>query len=743
VTAPAFAAQHTIRLKRRTFVPAVSTSGAIRRGPAVPPHGRAHFLVQFDAPVTARDRDALAAAGARVLARVPDDGVAIGASASFDASAIPGVRWVGRLEAGDKLSRETAADVQENRAGHPYSVIEFFADVSGAEAQRAVHAAGLRSLPVQGLPANYVVVPSTPPALAALASNDAVAWIFPASERLASGQAAPLVDDVNDGTATADFGAEGDGWDGPGLNAEQLGYFFSAASSDLPASQQASELGRAMAEWSRYANITWIQGASATAPETVNILWGPTDHGDGFPFASNTLAHTFYPAPPSTEPLAGDMHFNDTFLWGVATDGRYDVFSVALHELGHALGLTHSSDPSSVMYPSYQGVLHGLTQTDIDAIRHLYALRAGADLPIGWVGGDVGSVGAPGLVTEADANGAITIDASGADIWGTADEFTFASRPLTGDGDIIARVDTIAAVERWTKAGVMIRDGRYASAPHAFMLVSGSRGVAFQRRAVFGGVSTSTDAVAGAAPYWVKLSRRGDRFEAYAAPDGGTWTLIGTDTIVMHDTVQVGLAVTAHQDGSIARATFSGLSIVNVPRWTTQDIGAVPLAGTFVNGSSALTISGAGADIWGTADAFCFAWTAMAGDGEIVARVRSIEFVNAWSKAGVMIRQSLDAGSAHAFMLVSAGKGYAFQRRDVNDQLSVNTSGGAGTAPAWVRLVRSGDVFSAYVSADGVSWKLVGTDTIPMSGQVYAGLAVTSHSVTAAARAVFDSVAVR
>jgi len=182
---------------------------------------------------------------------------------------------------------------------------------------------------------------------------------------------------------------------------------------------------------------------------------------------------------------------------------------------------------------------------------------------------------------------------------------------------------------------------------------------------------------------------------------------------------------------------------VNVPRWTTQDIGAVPLAGTFVNGSSALTISGAGADIWGTADAFCFAWTAMAGDGEIVARVRSIEFVNAWSKAGVMIRQSLDAGSAHAFMLVSAGKGYAFQRRDVNDQLSVNTSGGAGTAPAWVRLVRSGDVFSAYVSADGVSWRLVGTDTIPMGQQVYAGLAVTSHTVTASARAVFDNVAVR
>jgi regulation of enolase protein 1 (concanavalin A-like superfamily) len=739
---PAFGAEHAIRLKHRTFVPPAAIA-APRVAPAERSRGRAHFLVQFETAVTARQRDLLAAAGARVLARVPDNAVAVVAPAAFDASAVPGVRWVGRLEPTDKLSRESYADVQENRTSHPYSVVEFFADVSGGEALSAVRSVGLRSVPVQALPAHYVVVPTTPAALASLAGNDLVAWIFPASERLVSGAPSPLLDAVTDGTAVADFSSAGDGWDGAGLNPARLGYYFSAASPDLSASQQANELSRAMAEWSRYADLQWVQAAAATSLATVNVLWGPIDHGDGYPFDPGVLAHTFYPAPPAAETLAGDLHFNDTFAWGVATSGTYDVFSVALHELGHALGLTHSSDPASVMYPTYQGVLRGLTQTDIDAVRSLYAARVGSDLPTGWTGGDIGVVGAAGMATDADANGAITIDASGTDIWGTADEFTFVSRSLTGDGDIIARVDSIEAVHRWTKAGVMIRDSRDASSPHAFMLVSGGKGLAFQRRLVSGGVSYSTDGVAGAAPYWVKLSRRGDRFEAYAAPDGGAWTLIGSDTIVMHDTVQVGVALTAHLDGALARATFSGISVAAAPRWISQDIGAVPIAGSFVNGSTASTVTGSGADIWGTADAFRFAWLPMTGDGEIVARVRSIDYASAWSKAGVMIRQSLSPGAAHAFMLVSAGKGYAFQRREIADGISVHTSGGAGVAPAWVRLVRRGDTFTAYVSADGQAWTLVGTDTIVMGQGVYAGLAVTSHSVTAAARGVFDSVSVR
>ena len=75
--------------------------------------------------------------------------------------------------------------------------------------------------------------------------------------------------------------------------------------------------------------------------------------------------------------------------------------------------------------------------------------------------------------------------------------------------------------------------------------------------------------------------------------------------------------------------------------------------------------AGAGADVWGTADAFHYAYRTLDGDGTIVARVASIQNVNAWTKAGVMIRNSLSPSAAQGFMLVaaSAAKGVPFQRR--------------------------------------------------------------------------------
>lgn len=178
--------------------------------------------------------------------------------------------------------------------------------------------------------------------------------------------------------------------------------------------------------------------------------------------------------------------------------------------------------------------------------------------------------------------------------------------------------------------------------------------------------------------------------------------------------------------------------------WAHQDVGSVGPAGdaAYDSTSTTYTVKGAGADVWGTADAFHFAYRTITGDASIVARVVSTSSSNAWVKAGVMIRSTLDANSAHGFMLVSYSKGLAFQRRTVAAGTTTNTAGAFAGAPYWVRLDRTGDQIAAYQSPDGVTWTLVGTDTIPMGASVYVGLGVSSHSTSMTATGTFDNVTV-
>jgi regulation of enolase protein 1 (concanavalin A-like superfamily) len=733
----------SLRLKARTFVPPANVHAGAAQAPsaqAMRAGGRRHLLVQFGRPITAEDRTALARAGAVPLRYVPDRALAVSAGAAFDASSIPGVRWVGALDASDRISAETAADLARTTPEYPLTVIEFQPDVTRAESDRALLAARAARVETPYLPAYMALVRTDRSAIQALSRDDLVAWIYPGAPELANSAMLACEGTVTADGIVASYSTVGEGWDGEGRHSAALSFFLQYPSIDVSADAQRGEIQRAMAEWSRYVDVRWIPAAGAGESRSVNILWGPTEHGDGYPFSADTLAHTFYPAPWAPESIAGDMHFNENYLWGVRDETRYDIFSVALHELGHALGLAHSSNPGAVMYPMYRGLVSGLSSEDIQGVRSLYADAPQSMLPQGWNDQSIGSdMSGAGVAID----GRYTIDAAGTDVWGTSDQFRFVSTTLSGDGDIVAHLDSLEAVHRWTKAGVMIRASNAAGAAHAFMLVSGSKGLAFQRRLVADGQSYSTDGIAGAAPQWVWLSRRGTRVEAYAAADGQAWTFIGADTIALGSTALAGLAVTSHDAAAVATAVFSNVSVTRARVWNGTDIGVVGRAGSWAPTSLGGAVTGAGDDIWNSADAFQFAWTPMHGDTEILARVTSLENVRAWTKAGVMIRQSLAPGSPHAFMLVSAGKGYAFQRRRQADGWSEHTAGGSGAAPGWVRLVRQGDTFTAYRSNDGSNWTVVGVDTIPMGEDVLVGLAVSSHTTTATARAVFDRVTVR
>lgn len=357
--------------------------------------------------------------------------------------------------------------------------------------------------------------------------------------------------------------------------------------------------------------------------------------------------------------------------------------------------------------------------------------RAQAALPAPWVGQDVGGPLLGGSATFTAPAG-FTLRSSGADIWGADDQFHFVYVAIPGNIEIRARVDSISATSSWAKAGVMIRSSLSADASHAFSLVSYGKGLAFQRRPSTGGSSVNTTGELAGAPSWVRLVRMGSVVTSYSSSDGVTWTTIGSDTIELGATAYVGIAATSRNILALGTAKVSQISL-SVPstlpaNQASADVGAPTPQGSASYTAGAYTIVAGGADIWGAADQFHYVYQQASGDIDVKVRIASIGYADAWSKAGVMIRQSLDADSAHAASFVSAGKGYAFQRRNTDGGLSVSTSGGTGTAPGWVRLKRSGSLVTAYRSADGVNWTIVGSDSVVTSDPVYVGIAVTSHN---------------
>ena len=365
-------------------------------------------------------------------------------------------------------------------------------------------------------------------------------------------------------------------------------------------------------------------------------------------------------------------------------------------------------------------------------------------LPAGWSLTNVGSPSVPGTA-RLDA-GVYTVEGAGTDIWNSADQFAFVHRALTGDATLVVRVDSIERTDSWTKAGLMIRESLAAGSKHGFVLASAAKGLAFQRRTSTNGSSAHTSGGSGGAPVWLKLERRGSTLTASRAPDGAAWTRIGSVTIAMNATVYAGLAVTSHEPAALATARFSGLRVETggLPDgWAAADVGAPQVPGSAEYANSAFTVRGSGVDIWDQADQFTFAYRQVSGDVDVVARVAALDGPHAWSKAGVMVRASLQASAAHAFALASSAKGIAFQRRPAPGYATLHTSGGGGAAPVWVKLERRGSAVTAFRSGDGVSWAMIGSESMTLGSAFYVGLAVTSHDPSAAARATFTNVSIQ
>jgi len=164
--------------------------------------------------------------------------------------------------------------------------------------------------------------------------------------------------------------------------------------------------------------------------------------------------------------------------------------------------------------------------------------------------------------------------------------------------------------------------------------------------------------------------------------------------------------------------------------WIDQDIGAVGtqgrgsfLTGTFIE-------RGSGADIGGSADAFHYIYQPLNGNGTIVARVVTQYNSDPSAKAGVMIRETLTAGSKYAAVVITPSNQIVFQRRTATNGNTANTTATSTQliVPYWLKLTRTGNSLASYYSNDGVTWTSGGTTSFTMGSSVFIGLAVTSHS---------------
>jgi regulation of enolase protein 1 (concanavalin A-like superfamily) len=231
---------------------------------------------------------------------------------------------------------------------------------------------------------------------------------------------------------------------------------------------------------------------------------------------------------------------------------------------------------------------------------------------------------------------------------------------------------------------------------------------------------------------------------ATLAGDGRTVTLATTGLTGgnTYSLAAIGVRdLSAAQNPSNTAATFVHIA------WLSQDIGTVGIAGSTTTSGATITVAGSGADIHGTADGFRFAYRTISGDVTVIARVATQTRAHAYSKAGVMIRETLGSGSKHALMALTPDFGGEMDYR-------ATTGGTTGqffynpavtprlAAPYWVRIVRQGNVLTGSVSANGTQWQQVGSATVSMTAAVYVGLAVTSHNNSALSTATFDGVSI-
>ena len=206
-----------------------------------------------------------------------------------------------------------------------------------------------------------------------------------------------------------------------------------------------------------------------------------------------------------------------------------------------------------------------------------------------------------------------------------------------------------------------------------------------------------------------------------------------------------------------AQEVTTKTKLIKTSAFKHTDVGNPAIAGTILAMKDGFDITAGGADIWGVKDEFNFFYLEKTGDFDIAAKIESLSTPHLYTKAGLMAREDLTAGSRHIFFQLfpdnkarnknNGGFEYQYRLQKDGEMKAIYPTRFDGTPEfpvtfpnTWIRLKRVGNLFTGYTGTDGITWKEYTSFTLDLTQKVYLGPAITSHNKTEAATAKFRNI---
>jgi sugar lactone lactonase YvrE len=176
------------------------------------------------------------------------------------------------------------------------------------------------------------------------------------------------------------------------------------------------------------------------------------------------------------------------------------------------------------------------------------------------------------------------------------------------------------------------------------------------------------------------------------------------------------------------------------PSWSSSDIGVVGKRGSVSMRGTTFTVRGSGKDIWYRSDQFHYVYSVLPGNGQLVAQVLRQDASERWSKAGIMVRETLASNAANVMIALTPYYGITFQRRIASGAQTSHRLTQHRKVPRWIKLVRQNGLITGWESENGLKWTLVNYVALNTRKNVYIGLAVTDHNNSQMSRVIFAHV---